>query len=1724
MKKNIERLESLLEFVKQISQLKVKPLRNVKNKNIFNKFEIDFYDLPGVSLANKNEAEEFWLKIKRLDTTPPPKLENALLNVWINQSDKPKTLPGLKVAVEKKILESFGYELLEQGSSLEIDSTTISLISLDEFVDKAKLERLLEEYLVKAWKPWAEQEKKVLKNNELFQAFFLLNEEAKIQLDGRPSDLIWGIGIACQQQENGEVLNYPVLTQKIEITHHIEKREIIISCADAPCELEELVFRDLERVNIDLFINYIKDFLSSFDYAINPFDKAMYRPVFTNAVKLIDEDGEYIFALEDESKPLTVSAKDKHFNIYDSWVIFSRPKNNHTLAVDLEGFKNKLTDIDALPPVISALVEDMSDEVKHDELPEYRGLLSSSNNGDKKIPPNELFFPLPYNEAQVQIIQKLAVSNGVVVQGPPGTGKTHTIANIICHYMASGKRVLVTSMKDHALAVLRDKLPTNIRPLAVSLLASEAEGIKQFGFAIDKISNEVQHINPTKSEQEINALLKRIDVLHANIAHADFEIKSLAEKHISTVDIDGQVFTAIDVVKKVRQYSEQLEGFEDKLDVTDPFKPQFSHNEIIQLQEARANVGDAIKYCEIALPKISELPEIEVIQELHSNLLNSHAYQNTINQSNYFDFSKLDDQERNALLKGLLIETQHVNLLCRSEQQKFFFKPIFDYFQDENNKEVFEYFDEVAKQLTEHLTNLKQYIKKPVQLPNHWSEDAEYIEAVSNLATGKKPFGLFGMFGHTQSKQKIKETKLIDQEPNTTEEWLYVNNFIQDQQKLKQLANRWNLLSDTIPFETINPQDKTFASIITWTVEIANVSRLRQRVVDKIYPYLKSTIDATTRELFSEPDGKLEKLEQVLALYNNYYQASSSAHLKNKLVETFSHYPLEVDFGGNNFVKSLGNSSVNEQDILEKWKIILEQINYINKFSSAFETIVSITNKISTSGAPLWATTLKSSPHCYDDTNLIPSNWAGLWIAARMRGYLQRIDCRERLVQLFEARKAQEIELAHVYQRIIETKTWLSIYNNASPKVKAALMAYKNAITHIGKGTGVRANRFRAEARKAAEEANIAVPCWIMSHYKVSESLPNAFGSFDLVIIDEASQSDLTALPAILRAKKILVVGDDKQVSPDGSFINEEKVQQLRRSYLSNQVPLLAAQMSPDRSIYDLFKVAFADSAIMLTEHFRCVTPIIEYSKREFYNHEIKPLRTPLASERLDPPLIDIFIEDGYREDKINPPEARFIVDEIKRISENPKLSKRSIGIVSLIGTDQAKLVMQMINDELGEEIWQNHQIVCGDAYTFQGNEKDIMFVSMVATPKQCQAVTRNSYKQRYNVALSRAKDRMYLVRSVQINDLSAIDNLRLGLLRHFESPFAQDANEIKNGLDACESGFERELYNILTDSGYRVIPQVKVGRYRIDMVVEGDNDKRLAIECDGDRYHGPEQWEHNMLRQRLLERAGWKFWRCFASSFVLNREKVIQNLKEELAKMDIHPLKNTAILPTIYTERRSVRAYEKELTDVNESLDSIVNGDFLEIMKNSLHEVDFDEETYQKAKPHFLALINDFNQAGKNLRDFLRVLIKNFGAEIKPYVLRFIQDYQSENIKNTKFTNTITAQDDPLAETENSKIQPIENNPKVHLEKKSTLSDEKQSSPSVEIGDVVTYLDSTMNGTAFTVKITQSQTSLEEGILNINTPLAQALIGLELGEESNLTIPGKETKELKVIKIVKLA
>ena len=121
---------------------------------------------------------------------------------------------------------------------------------------------------------------------------------------------------------------------------------------------------------------------------------------------------------------------------------------------------------------------------------------ASRDGGAWQRAAERLLMPLPTNQEQEAVARRLALHRGVTVQGPPGTGKTHTIANLISHLVGHGKRVLVTSQKEQALAVLRDKIPASIRDLSVVVLGSSAASIAQFDQSVQAIYEKAVALDP----------------------------------------------------------------------------------------------------------------------------------------------------------------------------------------------------------------------------------------------------------------------------------------------------------------------------------------------------------------------------------------------------------------------------------------------------------------------------------------------------------------------------------------------------------------------------------------------------------------------------------------------------------------------------------------------------------------------------------------------------------------------------------------------------------------------------------------------------------------------------------------------------------------------------------------------------------------------------------------------------------------------------------------------------------------------------------------------------------------------------------------------------------------------------------------------------------------------------------------------------------------------------
>lgn len=1529
-----ERLAGLIEFAKQSALLKSTPPQHVSQHRQFNRFEDKIKALPGVTFnAQEDEFDEVWLRLKRLHEGRPPVPESKLLEVWIDLPSSPQKEPSLKSHADRLKLEAIGALPVVGPEDVEKPRIQSSVLALEDFHAREQLDSQLKAYIEVVWKGWAEKEKEVRKSISLYSELFMLSQQLQGNLVDSQLEFVWGVGVGLWSLPKG-ILTYPLLTQLVEISLDEKSMALEIRPRSSEPRLEVDIYASMDNPGVAKLVAAAKKFFETTGGALSPFDPSTFEGILQSAASFLDASGTYWPSQttpDDRSLPKVSDS----LIVTDTWVLFSRPRTSSLFVQDLERFEKRLEAEEQveLTPAILALVTDPSTSNEDVALPAFRGLSivggsEGTDSGTGKV--SELYFPMAYNDEQVQIVQMLEAHDGVVVQGPPGTGKTHTIANVICHYLAQGKRVLVTSMKDPALAVLQEKLPESIRPLAISLLTSEAEGMKQFEFAINRISAEVTRIDRTVYRREIEQIDGRIDSLHGQISKTDKEIANWAKRNLDKVQVDNESLSPVEVAEEVTVNREEVGWFPDTLTIENRHRPQFGNDEISALRDARLALGADLAYLGKKIPQIADFPDTARLLQVHQDL--SRLSELKTRESDGEVPSLVDgapETVKAAMTAASLVSNLRLRLQEIEGRQQAWASGLQKYLRHELSNEILDLFSSLKDEVLSTLESRKQFLTRPVMVPEDFDTNPELVEAVTHLSQGKKPFGLAGLFGKSEQKRLLDSVVVVSAKPAGVADWEHVLQLIKFRQKSRALLVRWNTLAGEIslPRLEVNPDRLSAAgfAIDLFNKVVASIAEEREvaRVLKPLLPsWNKIGETPYSSEVLSEAEGILthhltrHRLAETWVVKETFLKALSGS--QGSITEQLSSF----------MTSSLGNPGVSDAAIQADWSNLMEELRRVNGLAPKLRTVSEVTAAIEASGAMKWANKLRTDPHPGAHDALLPDNWKEVWRLCRLINFVDSIDGRKELKRLSKLRSSMEGDLAKLYQEAVNKRTWLKLSENATHDVRAALEAYRSAIRKIGKGTGIRAGRYRQDARFAAERANGAIPCWIMPHYRICESLPASFGCFDLVVIDEASQSDLSALPAILRAKKVLVVGDDKQVSPEGVGLEEEKIRNLMARFLTNQVGIYRPQMSPDRSIYDLFKVVFAKSAVMLREHFRCVSPIIEYSKREFYNHELQPLRLPKVSERLDPPLVDVYVMDGHRNKDVNHPEARFIVNEIKVIAANPSLAGRTIGVVSLLGNEQALLVMQMLNEELGEKTVTDFKITCGDARTFQGKERDIMFLSMVASPGYAHAQTQDMVAQRFNVAASRARDRMYLVRSVQLDDLSQADRLRTKLIQHFQAPFLQGEEEIENFRDRCESPFEREVFDLLVERGYRVVPQVSVGSYRIDMVIEGDNDNRLAIECDGDRYHGPDQWDSDMRRQRILERAGWRFWRCFASTFVMHRDEVVQDLIDVLASHGIQPTSGATPVKSIHVELRNIVAFPPDETMSDSEAATAESGD----------------------------------------------------------------------------------------------------------------------------------------------------------------------------------------------------
>lgn len=1524
-----ERLIGLLKYVEELARLPEKSVYSVRSYRSLLYFEHQLRDREGIQHDVTDADGMVWLRIERLQREPPPAVPTHLAK-WTAVSRDPSAVPQFQDAILEVMGPSEAQVLVDSG---KVDAQDV-MLSAQCGPDKRdvrmrrdrmpEIESELQAYVSGPWRDWSEREKIRRETIAIYEKFFTAIQSIETEGADNPIEAVFGVGIVLWKA-HGKTIEHPLIEALVEIDIEPQSHAIRVRPREAQPQLYVRPFvalgnprvgqlEDIARRHFARFAEEESEAVHAGDNGFSPFVLTSFEAILKQAAGILPAGVYTPRGIADRSLPEPTDT----LRITDTWAVYIRPRSANLFVQDTQRLKKD--------------IEGRSEE----ELPSSsKRWVSQSNAGDRSLDgidlgigigqggtspclthtsgfsDRDVLFPKPFNEAQVKILERLSQDDGVVVLGPPGTGKTHTIANIICHYLATGRNVLVVSKGEPALEVLRDQIPEEVRELTISLLTSERQGLRQLEAAVTFMANDVVNQDASQLNCRRERCEQEILDLRQRIADLDSQMCKWARAHLTPVAkrLAGEEGRYPgELAELVRSEKDKYGWFDDNLDSDEAHEPRFSADDLAAMRNARMVLGNDLVYLDANLPSPNDLPTPTTIRAVHEDLRRARELRRVAETRRLPALSVccVDAWNRaESLLKGL----QEIRSFLVRLSQSPWIGPVYcDLLERGSEPSATEPLHQLIADIGSLVEMQRQYLITNVSLPRLGRHRDDVVDAVRRASRGERLFPLLSL-GKTDAKGLVSRIRVDGGKPESPAAWQKVVLHLDYETAVKNFVERWNRLAAVSSLPII--VTGTDANVDNW---LKNANELCQaaHAVAMLY---RTRLRAEVSALFPHGiDASRTACDTaVLGLAIESLESALSQHKLNSARVTVENAEKRfVACGGpiipviRRFLReAVGSASESADRISDQWREFLRELERVRNLRPHLTVVERVTKLVEASGAVNWARRLRSEPASHAADPWTPPDWKSAWRHRQLGSYLSKIDGRAELKKLSEQRVEEERRLAKAMAEVVRLRTYLGLKKRMTGRPLTALKQFALAIRQIGAGTGIRARRYRGDARRAMLDCIGSVPCWIMPTWRVSEALPAKAGLFDLVIVDEASQSDAMALPALLRAKKVLIVGDDRQVSPAPVGLEERRLLQLRHSYLQDQP--FAAQLMPGTSLYDLAQAVFPGNHILLNEHFRSVEPIIRFSF-QFYPEKIKPVRIPRPSERIDPPLVDVFVDGGRRNaGKVNEAEATAIVDEVERIVGDPAYKDRTIGVVSLIGNQQARRIQELLLQRVGEDAYLRHRIACGDASTFQGKERHIMFVSMVASPGQCQAQTAKLFEQRFNVALSRARDRMYLFRSVSISDLRNASDLKRKVLNHFDNPMPGAAGFPREMVELCESEFERKVFRRLHSLGYRVTPQVSVGEFRIDLVVDGEADRRLAIELDGDRYHGPDRWLEDWNRQKTLERMGWTFWRCWASSYALAPDECMADLIATMNSMGIQPIGQKSTIHT-YTEHRTIQ------------------------------------------------------------------------------------------------------------------------------------------------------------------------------------------------------------------------
>ena len=1467
----------LVDYLTRIAQLRSKIIRNVDDYES----KLWISDIPSEKECytrawgrDENHDSDIWIEIQRPVEPELPTIPDVCKD-WVHPTslrDK-SNIPELPEEINEQI----------ENPNWSEDSDETELIPHTKFLqDCPEVQKAWDAYIEGKWLHWVADYNAWESIHNVYSELFAIRQEQNRLSE--EFELVLALGLLIWRSPSGQFIRRHLLATDAMLEFEKESGTFTLKPGAEGAKLRpELDMLDAE----DCPPNVERGTIEALDEQDDPWEREIVEGVLKALVHSLDTQGVY----DDSLEAAETTICDRPVVVFAPALIL-RKRSAKGLTDTLKRIREQIERGKDIPDEFRDLAEIPSTNNQHTD--------GEPTQTDSEFD-GEVFFPKPSNKEQRRIVNEIRAANGVLVQGPPGTGKSHTIANLICHLLATGKRILVTAKTPRALEVLEGLVPNELQALCVNLIGSGTEGKRSLESSVNGILHKHRDKDEERSVREREKLEQKLHKLREEKSKVDRRLRDIRESETYSNSISEGTYqgTAAKIAEAINKDKTVYQWFTDEVP-TDRTCP-ISENDMRRIIQALRHFTPE-KRSELN----QELPDALPSPTRWNNLIENEAEatreeNNAVSGADEPVADGLSKRSSNFIeslqdaLEAFLYKRRRLMALNRPWIEEVLRVSITgqsaswcDLLRATRNS--------IAKiePLVEVADNID--IDNPEEINLSLFHDiANELQCFLREKGGKLKFWRILPKSVVEHRRLIKKVKVNGRCPSVVDDfqdleialrvrlecekaWGFWVGHTEEsegpyQMQVGELKGLSEVLEDALSLEELTKRCRELIS------QCATINEPLWSNESQVETIVASCRLAIARQRKRECELEIKRIEEPVAVR----AANSNSHpltrkLRDVIRERNEDEFLEVSNG--------------IQDLLDERKHLRRLDDDVSATRQHLPRLMDALEQ-----------TCQQS--CWDErVNRIQDAWRWAYAKHWVEDFISQEDA----PALAQRANQIEDEINNIVAQLSALNAWLICFSRLTDNHRRHMEGWKQAMQDYGKGTGKHAARNLRTARDQLDQCSEAVPAWVMPLHSVWDTVNPAPGKFDVVVVDEASQCGIEAMPLFYLGKKILIVGDDKQISPEAVGLPLDAVHRLIDEFLHDYE--FKPAFNVQRSIFDHGRLRYGKQHITLREHFRCMPEIIRFSNDLCYSGTpLIPLRQ-YGPDRL-PPLQRVFVDGGYREGSggrvINRPEADAIVDKIVKLCNDctGRYKRKSMGVVVLQGQEQARLIETQLLERLGAKEIEQRRLVCGNPYSFQGDERDIMFLSLVAaTNERIGPLTKPADERRFNVAASRAKDQMYLFHSVTRNDLSETC-FRRRLLEFFENTqpatiagvdrdelerLAREKNRhIVKPPSPFESWFELDVALEISGRGFNVIPQYQVANRRIDLVVEGGN-ARLAVECDGDAWHGPDEYESDMFRQRQLERCGWGFFRVRQSAFVHDKERALERLWHALEERQIFP------------------------------------------------------------------------------------------------------------------------------------------------------------------------------------------------------------------------------------------